>query len=273
MNCSEVKTGLMPYLDGELLDAEAAAVDQHVAQCADCAQLVAHERAQWQALRQKLKEATPAMPEAARLRLLGALHNERRDERRRRVAALSAAAAGVALTAFVGHAQYKNHQRTLYLEDAVARHARQYPLEIQKPTPEQLEAWFGGKLDHRVAVPQFPSIRTAGARLLNVRDRPAAYIRYERASADQRPGQLGLFVYGDKPGDVEVGALQQPDVEASQGYNVVTWRDGDVVYQLVSDLDEGDVMKLLPAQAVPNPVVDDLIKHQPVQATPASLQR
>jgi hypothetical protein len=61
-----------------------------------------------------------------------------------------------------------------------------------------------------------------------------------------------------------VGA--EPAVGSSNGYNVVSWRNGDVVYQLVTDLDEQDIRELVPpGQAGPGrPVLD---------VRPASLQR
>jgi hypothetical protein len=88
-----------------------------------------------------------------------------------------------------------------------------------------------------VSVPHFPHATAAGARILQVRDKPAAYIRYDA------PHPMGLFVYGDDH-EMDVGA--EPAVGTSNGYNVVSWRNGDVVYQLVTDLDETDVLDLLP---------------------------
>jgi hypothetical protein len=167
---------------------------------------------------------------------------------------------------------YRAFQRRLYVEDVVARHARQFPLEVGEPDPSRLEAWFGGKLDHRVWVPRFPNAVAAGARLLNVREKQAAYIRYE-ASGAAHPGNMGLFVYDDSPGDVAVGALTDAAHGSSHGYNVVSWREGDVVYQLVSDLDEADIQKLLPPQRAPAAQGVEQLPFVPaptVQGTPAS---
>ncbi len=156
---------------------------------------------------------------------------------------LTAAAAGLACCSIAAHHGYRSFQRQLYVADAASRHARAYPMEVQRPTPEQLEAWFDGKLDYRVKVPHFANANVVaqGGRLLNVRDRQAAYLRF--AAAENR--NMGLFVYGDKAGDVDV---EGTEVGNSNGYNVVTWRDGDVVYQLVTDLDEQDIRQMLPQQ-------------------------
>jgi anti-sigma factor RsiW len=157
----------------------------------------------------------------------------------RLVTKLAAAAASLAVCSIAAHHGWRNFQRKLYVEDAVSRHARAYPLEIEKPSPEQLEAWFDGKLDHRVAVPRFQNVVFQGGRLLNVRDRQAAYIRFD-GEGNRR---LGLFVYSDKPGDVDV---TEPEVDRSNGFNTVTWRDGDVVYTLVTDLNDDDIRQMVP---------------------------
>jgi hypothetical protein len=68
-------------------------------------------------------------------------------------------------------------------------------------------------------------------------------------------------VYGDKANDVDVDGT--PEVGNSNGYNVVTWRNGDVVYQLVTDLDEQDIRQMLP----PGPPL-----HAAPQIQPASFQ-
>jgi hypothetical protein len=35
---------------------------------------------------------------------------------------------------------------------------------------------------------------------------------------------------------------------AIEGYNVALWRDGEVVYELVSDLSEADILKMVQEQ-------------------------
>ncbi len=272
MDCRDLEQVLHPYLDGELDAAERQRVEGHLAGCAPCARHVEIERHNLSAVRAALKAASPPAPESLRQSVLAALHGEQRRAGQRRFLRLSAAAAGVALLAAAGVQQHRAFQRRLFVEDAAQRHARQYPLEVQQGSPESLEGWFSGKLDYRVSVPRFPNTRAAGARLLNVRDKQAAYIRYDapRPQGGQR-GQLGLFVYGDKPRDLDVGALAAPDLGTSNGYNVVSWRDGDVVYQLVTDLEEEDVLQLLPPPT--RPVAAPARPAGPIEVQPASLQR
>ncbi len=246
MPCRDLDNLLYPYLDGELLEQDRAAFESHLASCSGCRAEVDRESKMLLLIRSRAKQGSAPAPQALREKLTEQLHHETRARRVRAISKLAAAAAGLAFCTVAAHHGWRSYQRKLYVEDAVNRHARAYPLEIEKPSAEQLEAWFNdGKLDHRVAVPRFQNAGVTGGRLINVRDRPAAYIRF----AAQGNRRLGLFVYGDKPGDVDVTA--EAEVDRSNGFNSVTWREGDVVYTLVTDLNDDDIRQMLPPPAQP----------------------
>lgn len=259
MNCRDLETQLTPYLDGELIAEARLQVEEHLAGCTTCAAAVERERHLLGLVREAARAGAPKAPAALKARLLEDVRRDATRRRNVRVARFAAVAAGVAVATVVSHQQYRSHQRSLYERDAAMRHARQFPLEIEPPHAEAIEQWFGGKLDHRVALPRLPNARASGARLLQVRDKPAAYVRY-----DTERRRLGLFVFEDGH-DVDVGP--EPAVASSHGYNVVSWREGDVVYQLVSDLDEGDIRELL----APRPAAPDA--SAPLDVRPASFQR
>jgi anti-sigma factor RsiW len=243
MNCSELDTAVTPYLDGELIAEAGLDVEAHLATCPRCARRVEIERHNLSLVRTTSRDASPGAPEVLRSRVFDAVRADAARQRRVRWVRVSAAAAGLTLAVVVGNHQYRLHQRRLFEQDAALRHARHFPLEIRDPKASDIEQWFGGKLDHRVTVPHFPNATAAGARILQVRDKPAAYIRFDT------PRPMGLFVYGD---DHEVDVGSEPAVGSSNGFNVVSWRDGDVVYQLVTDLEEEDIRELLPpAHALP----------------------
>jgi len=270
MNCRDVESVVGPYLDDELVDAERLTVEHHLGTCDACRRHFEAQRHNLSLIRAAAREAQPPAPESLRNRLHTALHHEQALVTRRRWATASAAAAGLAVVSLLSVQQWRSYERKLFDDDAVLRHARHFPLEIRQPSPQALETWFQGKLDHRVSVPQLPNATATGARILNVRERQAAYIRYDvpRRNGNQG-GQVGLFVIGDKPHDVDVGPLPDAEVANSNGYNVVSWRDGDIVYQLVGDLDEADIRSLLPDQPAPATP-----PQQPaVDVRPVSLER
>jgi hypothetical protein len=85
-------------------------------------------------------------------------------------------------------------------------------------------------------------VRLVGARLSHIQDHPAAYVRYESPR-----GHMGLFIlddpqrrYGEVGRPMQVGAATVRVINA-RGFNVAVWRRNEIVYSLVSDLDERDL--------------------------------
>jgi anti-sigma factor RsiW len=261
MNCRDLDTQLTPYLDGELIAEARVEFEAHIASCATCPRKVEVERHNLSVIREAVREASPAASPAFKTKLFENIAIDASRQQRAGIYRFAAMAAGVTFAVFLGHHGYRAHQRHLYEQDAALRHARQFPLEILQR--EGIESWFGGKLDHPVNLPRFPNATATGARLLQVRDKPAAYIRYDS------PRPMGLFVFGDDH-DMDVGT--EAEVGSSHGYNVVSWREGDVVYQLVTDLDERDIRDLMPAAGSELDQTPTQLPARP-EARPASLQQ
>jgi hypothetical protein len=88
-----------------------------------------------------------------------------------------------------------------------------------------------------------------GGRLSNIRDHSAAYVVYGGPGAHR----VSLFVFDDPHAPLEFGVgghrqrIADRDVILAneRGYNVAFWRDRQIVYSLVSDLDERDIVGLL----------------------------
>lgn len=264
MTCPEFERFLYPYLDGEFEPSERAEVEAHLAACVACAGRVHQERAVHEAIRAKLKglSASPRASDALRARIQAGLRSEHRKAAAGRWTRYAAAAAVVAVVGSSVYVYQRAHTRQRYVEDAVARHAKRLPLEIHGSSPTEVEAWLVGKMDRRLPVPSLmPAAQLAGARLSNVQDKPAVYLVYDTVpAAGASPRQIGLLIYEDKAGDADFP--REPEVDKAQGYNVVSRRSGDIVYQLVNDLDEDDIRQMLaaerrgaPASAAPmNPV-------------------
>jgi anti-sigma factor RsiW len=252
MTCQELDSFLYPYLDGEFQPDERLEVEVHLSSCAACAQRVHAEAQVQQALRRAARHAVEGAraPDALRMGIQGGL---RQQARRAQQAVWLRASCMVLAVATVGGAwvalQPETQQR--FVDDAAKRHAKRLPVEIADATPESVEAWFGGKLDHRVSVPRLPNTTLSGARISNVTDRPAAYISYEAASASAGapPKRIGLFVFDDAQGEIKANELAAVEVDSSHGYNVAVWRDREIVYELVTDLDESDIRKMLADKA------------------------
>ncbi|WP_434389854.1 anti-sigma factor family protein [Melittangium boletus] len=274
MNCQEFDSVLQPFLDGEFQPEERVDMEAHLNGCAECARRVHEEARMQQSLRRAVRQATVSTraPDALRARLQGGIQQENR--RRAQAEWWRMGAAALVLVTVSGGAWmlFRPEYSQRYREDAVRRHTKKLPAEVAGTSRETVEAWFDGKLDHRVSVPHWPNVRLSGARISNVTDRPAAYISYERGGDTHgAPARrIGLFVFDDTRREVEAPPLRAVQVNSSLGYNVAMWREGEIVYELVSDLDESDIRRMLAQQAAPRelPVA---VTAEP-QARPVSLQ-
>lgn len=258
IDCTELERSADAYLDGEFDAPERVEADLHLGACPRCRALVDGRARLREGLRAKLREAmTPPAPAGCappelRARIEGALARRRLPLWRRvlspvPLAAAAACAAGV-LVVLVTHGG-----DAALVEEAVRSHHRGLPLEVMAAdvvggAEGPILAWFADKLDFNPAPPRFRAsgVRLVGARLSHLREWPAAYIRYELPR-----GQAGLFIVDDPKGrfdasgrEVQLGA-RVIQVVAARGYNVAVWRDREIVYSLVSDLDEAALYELV----------------------------
>jgi anti-sigma factor (TIGR02949 family) len=275
MTCQELDRIIYPYLDGEFHTEERLEVEAHLTGCATCAQRVHAEARMQQALRRAARQAveTTRAPEALRANIREGLRREQRAVQQWWWMRASAAAL-VVVTAAGAWMTLRPEQHQRYMEDAARRHAKKLPVEIAGASHEGVEAWFDGKLDHRVSVPRLPDVRLSGARISNVTDRPAAYISYEHNPGKQgAPSRrIGLFVFDDARREVEAPPLPSVQVGSSLGYNVAVWREGEIVYELVTDLDETDIRRMLAQQQGTGGGSPSRAVRPEVQAMPVSLQ-
>jgi len=256
--CGDVERLLEPYLDGEFDLGERSGIEGHLSVCERCRHTAAEARSFRTALRAKLRAATApgtapgTAPESLRLSIRQALDREQRPAlpwwkrlfAPLPVGALAACVAG-ALVVLAGH-----RSTDLLVEDAVRKHARDLPLELSAASvaPESIPQMLASKLEFNPRPPTFQAsgVRLVGARLAQLREWPAAYMRYQTPR-----GQVGLFIIDDpdrrvgEPGrEVRLGRATIRVINA-RGYNVAVWRRDEIVYSLVSDLDEGDLVRLV----------------------------
>jgi len=259
-DCGDVERFLEPYLDGEFDVAERADLEDHLSACSRCRGVATAAMSFRSALRTKLREATApgtaagTAPESLRRRISEALDGEKEEQPAlaffRRivsplpVAALAACLAG-ALVVFAGH----RATDPLVLE-AVRKHARDLPLEISAASvaPELIPGILASQLDFNPRPPAFQAhgVRLVGARLAQLRDWPAAYMRYQTPG-----GPVGLFIIddpdrrvGQSGREVRAGSATIWIINA-RGYNVAVWRRNEIVYSLVADLNEDDLVRLV----------------------------
>jgi mycothiol system anti-sigma-R factor len=249
--CQELDRLLYPYLDGEFQPEERVEVEAHLAGCAPCRQRVEAEQQLRQALRRAARHSVQTMRAPASLR--AGIQVGLKQEQRRAQYGMWLRAGAVALvvvTVGTGWVAYQDEQRLRSVRrEAVQRHSRVLPFEVASTTPEQMEAWFKGKVDPRVTLPQLPKAKPLGGRISILNGKEVAYISYETLPENEgeQGRRLGVFVLPDdeRGNSARFEALQAVEVDSDQGFNVVTWRDDEVVYEMVTDLDEADIRRML----------------------------
>jgi anti-sigma factor RsiW len=257
LTCGEVERMVDPWLDGEFDGHDQAELLRHLEACPGCRALSDRRGRERALLRAKLREAmgpgtaAGTAPEALRERLAAALDRPRAPAWRRALApvplaTLAAAAAGVMVV-------LSSHGGTDPLvEEAAAKHARDLPLELNAATmgPDGIPAALAHVLEFNPRPPRFEAqgVRLMGARAAHLGDRPCAYMRYQAPS-----GQMGLFIVADRGRRLsdlsEMVRFGPPAVRVlnARGYNVAVWRDNEMVYSLVSDLEAADLTRLVEA--------------------------
>jgi hypothetical protein len=248
MNCSMARKVVYPSPERCALSAETARALEHVRQCRDCESYFENQ-AEWSRLL-RAKAGTEPAPEALRERVATMIEKHQRipSQRMRRwvvAAALMLALAPVLWLAF--------HFRSRLLFQAMCEdHARYLNAESQLRSSDtaQIESWFRDKTDFGVRVPMLDNTDLQGGRLCLLRGRKAALIFYRRQS---RP--VSLFQLNGR--DVSLAALDRWEVDGGpiwraswKGYSVAAFEQRGVVYALVSDLRESELLELTSAARI-----------------------
>jgi anti-sigma factor RsiW len=230
-------------LDGELGPAEAAALEAHRAGCPICA---AARVALLQARELVRSEAPETMPEAVRARVMARLQaaGAQAPGPRRRLSRLSwpslrwpafgfglgaACAAALSLLIVMPDREsltgeiVSDHIRALqpgHLEDVVST------------DQHTVKPWFDGRIDFAPPVQDFVAqgFPLAGGRLDYLDGRQVAALVYRR---DKHV--INLFVWPSS------GPPLTPGDGATQGYNIVHWREGGMNFWAVSDVERSQL--------------------------------
>jgi len=121
--------------------------------------------------------------------------------------------------------------------------ASAHPVEIESGGIHQVKPWFTGRLDFapRVSFSGDDRFALAGGSIGYFRDRKAAVFVFK-----DRLHTISLFVFRadglpwPTRGLQAVGPLAV-DAAVSRGFNVLLWRDGELGYCLVSDVNRADL--------------------------------
>jgi anti-sigma factor RsiW len=233
--CPDKELLLHALADGELDAGNVLALEAHMATCPACAAELAAIRE----VKHRLRAAPLAYKAPADLlaRVDAAIEEAERPPPRRRIGAetwvlgggMGAIAASLALLALAPSSAGLQSQ----LIDAQARSLEaQHLVDVQTSDRHTVKPWFNGKVDFAPPVvdlaPQgYPLV---GGRLDRVDGKRVAALVFRR-----RAHVINLFIW---PGD----APAAPAVDHKQGYSLVRWGRGGLIFWAVSDVDSGDLL-------------------------------
>jgi anti-sigma factor RsiW len=232
--CPDKELLLHALADGELDAGNVLAIEAHLASCPACA-------AELEAIREVKVRLTAAplaykAPAGLLERLEAAIDDAERPPPRRRIGVeswvlgggMGAIAASLALLAFLPSGAGLQSE----LIDAQARSLEaQHLVDVQTSDRHTVKPWFNGKVDFAPPVvdlaPQgYPLV---GGRLDRVDGKRVAALVFRR-----RAHVINLFIW---PGD----APAAPSLDHKQGYSLVRWGRGGLVFWAVSDIDSADL--------------------------------
>jgi anti-sigma factor RsiW len=255
MDCTEVRNHLLDRRRGTLTGELREPVDSHLAGCDACRSEDAADRELSVVLRDRLLQRRP--PESLRRsiekRLAGEPPRTARGARPTLRALALVAAAPLAVAAAILLLLWKPNPPDAMAVEAVNDHLRilyeAHPLEVESGGVHQVKPWFEGRVDFAPAVgfggdDDFP---LQGGAIAYFIDRKAAAYIYKR-----RLHVITLFVYradglpwstAPTAASVSFGHVRAREL-TTRGFHVILWRDGDLGYSLVSDLDPHELEML-----------------------------
>jgi anti-sigma factor RsiW len=250
--CLEMQPLVREATRGGLDEATRARVYEHLATCPACTKLADEERALDRLLEDRLPQyAAPLALKRrlqARLPPLATAPPPRSRALRRWLAPLSVAVAAC-LVLVLGLRRWPTVPSEPLVAEAVADHLRvvyrERPIDIESGGPHQVKPWFTGRLDF--ALPSVfggdDEVTLEGGSVGYYLDRKAAVLVYKH-----RLHTVSLFVFradgfAFPRGDRELGKVSA-SVRHQRGFSVVLWRDGELGYALVSDLNTDELLAL-----------------------------
>jgi anti-sigma factor RsiW len=258
MNCQQAKPLIGPYSDGELEAAAILELEQHLKTCSACA--LAYRNLQ--SLKKTLKQDALyfSAPEELRERIKSALPSPARNVPQRLAwnwdanwnwlaTALSGATAiCLALLLVVTLTRPSSEQPLTH--EIVSSHIRSlmgnHLMDVVSTDQHTVKPWFNGKLDFSppvkdLAAQEFPLI---GGRLDYLEGRSVAALVFQR-----HKHIINLFVWPSRETDSKPMVLA-----AQQGYHLIHWSEGGMVFWAVSDLNEKELMEFVQDYAAGTPL-------------------
>lgn len=262
MICTEVREYLFAFLDNELGAPLSMDLQLHIEQCPVCAREVEIECAIGERLVRALKVGDSEIP--LRMHTLrrtieraeASLALRRLLPRHVLLAACAAVVFGVAVAAYLAIQDVdtaRDHGRfvTLLVEDFKHSQEQGHPIQFVSTNARVVSDWLLRQTDLEVVLPgvKRASDKLLGARKCTIEGRPAAYVLYEIRGV---PTSLVAIAGGDFKLD-QARQIERDGrihwVDHREGFSIVAYRKDNLVYAMVSKLDEQELIQFLSGAA------------------------
>jgi anti-sigma factor RsiW len=243
MSCSEVQELIHGYVDGELDLVRNLEMERHFRECQDCAS--AHERlcGMRSAVSIPYFQAPPGLETRIRARVREAAGVAKPAATGRwfqwQWAGMAASLVIVALGTW--RVASTNRHGDALAQEVLASHVRAmmaaHLTDVPSTDRHTVKPWFNGKLDFSPAVGDFADrgFALVGGRLDYLDGRPVAALVYQR-----RQHVINLFIWpAPEQSDSGVARTER------QGYHLMHWTKGHMMYWAVSDLNAAELRELV----------------------------
>jgi anti-sigma factor (TIGR02949 family) len=246
MNCADANATVQAYIDGELDGVDRESVERHLVGCSGCSRRVHVQTRFRAAVRAHLHR--PEVPFTLRRRVEEALGSQPIAPRRlpawMSLPRIVPAAAAVFLIVAITGTVRRSH--SMVREQAERSYLTEMPMDITGSDCGSIASWFRGRLEFPVHAPALGGGACQGGRLVNVGERPAAYLVYRLSD-----GHRVTFLVFD-PRDQAFESRERRVINGREiylgtgpGVSTAAYRDRGLGYVVTSDYDEDTLTRLV----------------------------
>jgi anti-sigma factor RsiW len=249
MQCDLEPMKLAAYLDGEVPEAQAAAVRAHIAACLVCAAEVAEMVALKRGLLAARGRSSPSADFRARVRQ----QISAKKKTRMMPNWMWPALATVAAMLMISVAWVASSHRPDALSEVADLHvnmlASANPVDVISTDRHTVKPWFAGRIPFAFNVPEFAGSDFAllGGKVAYFDQQPGAQLL-----VSMKQHKVSVLIFKESP-EMEHAFVRSKSEETRNGFNMETWSSGGLRFVVTGDTEPATLSKLAAMLRQANP--------------------